>query len=198
MKTTIMSALFTLCVLLMAGCSKTADDDTAATVSAIEAPAGADDQHFSFTIDGEPMHIAVADIYVSLGYGDTLKVFAGAERKLSVTLTVPNVTNCPCVVPAGATAAGDELTQGSVSLQHYPNPGNGLNNWYLGLDGTPPDHAIEITDIGTIVDGARYISGTFDTTVLKTQSNGDGPENRDYVVAGTFRLRFETTGVNGF
>ena len=190
-------------ILLISGCGRTAGGNgaSAATTAptAAEASTRADDQYFDFSIDGEPMHIRVADIYVTLGYGGTLKVYAGAERQMSIALTIPNIASCPCVVPAGSTDPANELGQGSLSLQHYPKPGNTLNNWYVGLEATPATDAIEITDIGTIVDGARYVSGSFHTTVLKTESNGDGPENHDYVISdGRFRLRFETTGVNGF
>jgi hypothetical protein len=43
---------------------------------------------------------------------------------------------------------------------------------------------------------ARSISGTFATTVLATKRNGDGPGNRDHVLEGRFRVRFETSGLN--
>jgi hypothetical protein len=83
-------------------------------------------------------------------------------------------------------------------LQNHPQPGNGLNNWYVGASGTPVAEAIRIIDIGTVADGARSISGTFATTVLATERNGDGPGNRDHVLEGRFRVRFETSGLNGF
>ena len=186
----------------LAGCGK---DNNAASTAAADAsattstPASSDDQYFSFAIDGEPKQIPIKDVFASLGYGGVFKIYAGADRSMSLSITVPDIANCPCTVAAGSTEPASDIGQGSVSLQHYPNPGNGLNSWYVGQEGTPAADAVRITDIGTIVDGARYVSGEFHTTVLKTESNGDGPENRDYVISdGKFRLRFETTGVNGF
>jgi len=92
------------------------------------------------------------------------------------------------------------INQGSLSLQHYPNPGNGLNNWYLGRAGTPTASAIEITDVGTVdKDRYRYVTGKFATTVLKTESNGAGPENRDYeITEGRFRLKHQSSGADSF
>ncbi len=153
---------------------------------------------FEFTIDGKAYSIATDDVSVRNGASNTFKIFAGADRKLSVNLTIPNIDKCPCSVPAGAVDPASELGQGAVSLQHFPNPGNGLNSWYTTQTGTPPADAIKISDIGTVKNGARFVSGEFHTTVLKTESNGSGPENKDYVLAGKFRVRFETNASNGF
>ena len=118
---------------------------------------------------------------------------------MSVILTVPNVAACPCVVPAGSSDTSSPISQGSVSLQHFPNPGNGLNNWYSGLEGTPPARAVEITKIEKLTDGSHWVTGLFSTTVLKTQSNGDGPENRDYVISdGQFRLYVKASNSAAF
>lgn len=179
---------------LLAGCGST--DNAPAS----DAPtASSDAAFFDITIDGAPSGIVLDEVLTSYRPDDgTLKIFAGEYRKTSLTLTVPNIANCPCQVPAGAVDPASELGQGSVSLQHHPNPGNGLNSWYIGQPGIPAANAIEITDIGTPDGRVRMISGRIHATVLKTESNGDGPENRDYRIEGSFRLAHEIKGTEGF
>ena len=204
MKTLLIAAA---CVLSLSACGKKdapAAAPSATSAAAAPAPATAatsTDQYFSFVIDGKKVDIAIDDISTRFQDADgSFKVYAGADRKTSITLTVPDAKKCPCVVPAGSTEPASVINQGSVSLQHYPNPGNGLNSWYLGQRGTPATRAIEITDVGTVdKDRYRYVTGTFATTVLKTESNGAGPENRDYVITdGRFRLKHQTSGADSF
>ena len=145
-----------------------------------------------------PAQIPLDEVFTSYRPDGTLMVFSGAYRKTSLTLTIPNIAQCPCQVPAGATEPGSDLSQGSVSLQHHPNPGNGLNSWYTGQPGTPDASAIQITDIGTPQGRMRMIAGRIHATVLKTESNGTGPENRDYRIEGSFLLPHEIKGSEGF
>ena len=59
--------------------------------------------------------------------------------------------------------------------------------------------AVGITKIEKQPDGSRWVTGLFSTTVLKTQSNGDGPENRDYVISdGQFRLHVPASNSAAF
>jgi len=193
-----------LCITLFAGCQ----DSTPGQVNAESGASGnsapmpsADntDAYFRFAIDGKAMQIAIDDISTPLRYDGSFQVFAGADRQMSVVLTVPNVAQCPCVVPAGSTDTSSPISQGSVSLQHFPKPGNGLNNRYSGLGGTPPARAVEITKIDRHADRSVWVTGLFSTTVLKTQSNGDGPENRDYVISdGQFRLHVAASNSAAF
>ena len=153
---------------------------------------------FAITIDGAPVAIAPEDISTSYYPDGTLKIFAGSYRQTSLVLTLPDVARCPCQIPAGSTDPGSELGQGSVSLQHHPHAGNGLNSWYTGQPGTPDPDAIEITGIGTPRDGIRMIAGRIHAAVLGTESNGDGPENRDYRIEGRFRVAHDIKGAEGF
>lgn len=181
------------CAALLGGCqdSTSLQPGSQASQSGTAPAAITDsgDAYFRFAIDGKAMQIPIRDIITPAKYDGSFQVFAGPDRQMSIVLTVPNIAQCPCVVPAGSNDTGSNISQGSVSLQHFPNPGNGLNNWYSGLDGVPPARAIEITKIEKQTDGSRWVTGFFSTTVLKTQSNGDGPENHDYVISdGQFRL----------
>lgn len=190
-----------LTVVLLTGCLDATPGETGTSSKANSAASSADksEAYFRFAIDGKAMQIAIDDISTPLRYDGSFQVFAGADRQMSVILTVPNVAGCPCVVPAGSIDPSSVISQGSVSLQHFPNPGNGLNNWYSGMDGVVPARAIEITKIEKQADGSRWVAGLFSTTVLKTQSNGDGPENRDYEIRdGQFRLHVPASNVAAF
>ncbi len=187
--------LLALLLPALAGCDSAG---TATAAKAGDAPPSSDAPFFALSIDGAQVPIALDDIFTSYYPDGTLKIFAGSYRQTSLVLTVPDVANCPCQVPAGATDPGSELSQGAVSLQHYPHPGNGLNSWYTGQPGTPDANAIEITGIGTPQGRMRMISGRIHATVLKTESNGAGPENRDYRIEGSFRLPHEIKGAEGF
>lgn len=187
--------LLAFCLPWLAGCDSTG---TASPANVSATSASTDAPFFRLTIDGTPITIPLEDIFSSYYPDGTLKIFAGSYRQTSLVLTVPDISHCPCQVSAGSVEPGTELSQGAVSLQHYPNPGNGLNSWYIGQPGTPEANAIEITDIGTPKDRVRMISGRIHVTVLKTESNGAGPENRDYRIEGSFRLPHEIKGSEGF
>jgi hypothetical protein len=159
---------------------------------------GAAGEYFKFTIDGKPQQISPDDVSTSYNSTDEeFKVFAGKDGGLSVVLTVPKLPSCPCNVPAGA-PPGNSLAQGSVSLQNYPSKPSGFNNWYLGTAGTPAPDAIKISDLGTLANGSRFIAGTISTKVLKTETNGDGPDNVDHVIVGSFRVKLSVSGAGPF
>lgn len=191
--------LFLAGLVALAGCTDDAPPSDVATAEAdaFAAPAaGSDDRaaFFRVTIDGVGVPIASDDVLVTSQPDGSLRIFAGPDGGTSVILTIPAIASCPCNVPAGSTSPGDVLDQGAVSLQNHPERGNGLNSWYVGQPGTPPADAIAITDIGVLRDGARFISGTIDATVLRTDSNGDSPGNRDTRITGEFRVRHEPRG----
>jgi hypothetical protein len=164
--------------------------------------AAADDatpEVLSFSVDGKTLGIPAEDVSTRVQDDGTFKIFAGEYGELGLVLTVPNIAACPCTVPAGSPDADSPINQGSISLQNYPNAGNGLNNWYVGEPGVPAPDAIRVTDVGSVRDGVRIISGTFATRLLRTESNGDGPENRDTdIVDGRFRVAHEVHGGNQF
>jgi hypothetical protein len=158
------------------------------------------DSYFSFAIDGKEVSIAEDDISTSYSSGDsTLKIYAGKDGELSIVLTIPALNTCPCTVPAGSAIAGNQLDQGSVSLQNYPEKNYSFNSWYNSMHDTPPAEAIKITNLGTVKNGYRYIAGTFHAKVLKTESNGDKPSNKDYEITnGKFSVKHDTHGAVDF
>jgi hypothetical protein len=171
---------------------------TSAGVAPEKTAQATEGEYFKFTIDGKPQQIAADDVSTTFNpSSEEFKVYAGKDGGLSLTLTIPKMPSCPCSVPAGA-APGNVLSQGSVSLQNFPSKPLVFNNWYNGLAGTPAPDAIKISDLGTLANGSRYISGTVSTTVLKTESNGDSPDNVDHVVVGSFRVKLNVAGAGPF
>ncbi len=191
--------LFLSAFVLLAACGKNDQQTTDATTSAASETVNSDAEFFAFELDGKPMQIAPADISSSFYPSGELKIYAGADRAMSVILTIPEIEKCPCSVPAGALDAASPIGQGSISLQSYPHPHNGLNSWYVGQAGVPSESAIEITAIGPVQNGGRMISGRFNVLILKTESNGDGPENKDYQISGgRFQIKHDVVGQSGF
>ena len=192
------TTVFAITIILLAACNDSSPPAAAGQTDAA-AITPSDGEFFTFELDGKPMEINPEDISTSYYPSGELKIFAGAYQALSIGLTIPEIEKCPCVVPAGATDPASQIGQGSVSLQGYPNPNNGLNSWYVGQTGVPAAQAIEITEIGPVQNGGRMISGRFQVRILKTESNGDGPENKDYEIStGRFRVLHEMPGNTGF
>lgn len=191
-----------ICMAMLIACkSNTAPTAENSSPTEMSSPSTtSSDEYFTFAIDGKEMSIAAADISTSFSsFDSTFKVFAGADKKLSIVLTIPALTNCPCSVPAGSAEAGNQLDQGSVALQNYPQTGYGFNSWSNSMHDAPPAEAIKITDLGTVKDGYRFITGEFHAKVLKTESNGDKPDNKDYEITnGKFRVKHDTHGSNSF
>ena len=194
-------ASLAICLSLCAcqGSEAPANSTSAMATPANGAAEPTSEPFFTFEIDGKPHSIPAADISTSAYPSGELKIFAGAYQALSINMTIPEIEKCPCTVAAGSTDPASPIGQGSVSLQGFPNPNNGLNSWYIGLTGVPAAEAIKITDVGSVKDGGRMISGTFNVRILKTESNGDGPENKDYEISnGRFRIKHEMAGTSGF
>jgi hypothetical protein len=194
-----LSICLSLCACQASEAPAPASSASATSTSADSKAQATGEPFFTFEIDGKAMTIPIADISSRAYPSGELKIFAGAYQALSINLTIPDIDKCPCVVPAGSVEPASPIGQGSVSLQGFPNPNNGLNSWYVGQTGVPAANAIEITDVGSLENGARMISGTFNVRVLKTESNGDGPENKDYDISnGRFAVRHEVPGSSGF
>lgn len=192
--------LISACTMLFLSCK---DGTGSATESATGATSGSTpggEEYFSYLLDGKEMSIPAADISTSYYPSDSsFHVFAGKDQQTSIVLTVPGMNRCPCTVPAGSAAPGNILSQGSVSLQNYPKRPTSFNSWYLTMHETPPAEAIKITDVGTPKEGYRYITGTFHAKVLKTETNGNSPDNVDHdITNGKFRVKHSLEGREAF
>lgn len=167
----------------------------------VEDKAESGDEYFTYTAEGKNFSVAPEDISTSYRNTDSsFRIFAGKDQETSLTLTIPNIFQCPCSVASGSLVPGDDLSQGSVSFQHYPAKGYTFNNYYIGEDvrSQPVADAIKITSVGSEKDGYRYITGEINTTVLKSRNESTDPADKDYKITGKFRIRHDTHGTKDF
>lgn len=194
-------------VVAIASCSSKAAEPSKGTGSAaptggtVSTPTGA--LAFEFTVDGKPFRVDAADIsstFRAVGDHAEFKVFAGAQGAPGIALTVPGPMTGPSSTPSGAPAVESGISQGSVSLQEYPEKGyttNSFNATYPEMAVVAPD-AVVITSI--VADGAdaRIVTGTFSARTFGSHSAGTpDPKDTDHVVKGSFRIRHEFTSMSG-
>lgn len=197
-------------VLAAVGCSsKTSEPSkgsgSAAGSSATEATkapaAGA--RYFEFTVDGKPFSVAAEDIsstFRAVGDHAEFKVFAHKEGNPGITLVVNNAMTGPSKTPNGSPVVESGISQGSLSLQEFPEKGyttNSFNAIYPEMAVVVPD-AVVITSIVEDGEKAKIVTGTFDTKTWGTHSKGTpDPKDTDHVVKGKFSIRHEFNSMTG-
>ncbi|MCP9752774.1 hypothetical protein [Ferruginibacter sp. HRS2-29] len=195
---------FLLCFAVVAsliscsGNDKKTTDPAGATTSG-ERSSG--DLYFDYTVDGKPMQIAAADIsasYYVTGDKKVFKIFAGKEGEPNVLLVIPHDMTQPSSTPNGSKDYDQQITQGSVSLQNYPEKNyttNSFNTTYDEMSVVIPD-AVVIISSEKEADKARIITGTFNATTYGEKDSKD-PKNTNHKVSGKFRIRHEFSSTNG-
>lgn len=203
-----MKLLVMVAVVLGAACGKGGGEAAPAAGSTGSAASGlvatptapASALGVTMTIDGTPLTIAAADITTSFrttGSGAVFKIFAGADGATAVVLTIPNAMTGPSSTPSGSKLDGDEIAQGSVSLQNFPERGYTTNSFNKADDtmNTPVPDALVVTSITADGKDAKVIAGTFHAKTFGSHSKGTpDPKDTDHVVVGTFRVRHEMSG----
>ncbi|MCC7030040.1 MAG: hypothetical protein IT257_07025 [Chitinophagaceae bacterium] len=172
-------------------------------VSASPEPAKAGAQYyFDFSVDGKELHIKPEDVTASYrqnGGIDVLKIFAGKEGEPTIVLTIPADPRKPSSTPNGsATEYNMEISQGSVSLQNYPEKNytsNSFNTTYPEMSVVTPD-AVLITASEPEASVARIITGSFNTTTYGSKDSKD-PKDSNHKVSGKFKIRHEFSSYNG-
>lgn len=152
-----------------------------------------DDFYFTFTIDGKEISIKPEDVSTSYNTALpklTFKIMAGNYGKISVVLTTTADMTKPSSTPSGSTNYDEQITQGSVSLQNYPEKNYVFNSFDKGspATSTPVPNAIVITKTEKISDG-RIITGTFDVKVFGGDNKKNDPNIKDRLVVGKFRVK---------
>jgi hypothetical protein len=122
-----LSICLSLCACQASEAPAPANSASATSTSTDSKAQATGEPFFTFEIDGKAMAIPVADLSSKAYDSGELKIFAGAYQALSVNLTIPEIDKCPCSVPAGSVEPASPIGQGSVSLQGFPNPNNGLD-----------------------------------------------------------------------
>ncbi len=124
------------------------------------------------------------------------KVFAGEYGKINLLLATNEDVTKPSSTPSGSTNLDDEIKQGSVSLQNYPEKNytsNSFNTTFPESSIPVPD-AIVITESKRFGDTHRIITGKINVKVFGGDATND-PKVSDHVIVGKFRVKHEFSNV---
>lgn len=151
------------------------------------------DFYFTFTIDGKEININPDDISTSYNVAlpkPTFKIMAGNYGEINVVLTTTADMTKPSATPSGSTNFDEQITQGSVSLQNYPEKNYVFNSFDTGSAATsvPIPNAFVIIKAEKVSDG-RIITGTFNVKVFGGDNKKNDPNIKDRMVVGKFRLK---------
>lgn len=158
-----------------------------------------EDLYFTFTIDGKEVNIPSEE--VSTSYNTALKkpvfkIFAGEYGKINLLLATTEDITKPSSTPSGSTNLDDEIKQGSVSLQNYPEKNYTSNsfNTTFPVSSIPVPDAIVITESKRFGDTHRIITGKINVKVFGGDATND-PKVSDHVIVGKFRVKHEFSDV---
>ncbi len=159
-----------------------------------------EDLYFTFTIDGKE-EISIPSEEVSTPYNVALKkpvfkVFAGEYGKINLLLATTEAVTKPSSTPSGSTNLDDEIKQGSVSLQNYPEKNYTSNSFNTNFpeSSIPVPDAIVITESKRFGDTHRIITGKINVKVFGGDATTD-PKVSDHVIVGKFRVKHEFSDV---
>ena len=152
-----------------------------------------EDFYFTFTVDGKEINIKPDDVSTSYNTAlpkPTFKIMAGNYGEISVVLTTTADMTKPSSTPSGSTNYDEQITQGSVSLQNYPEKNYVFNSFDKGspVTSTPVSDAIVITKTERVSDG-RIITGTFNVKVFGGDNKKNDSNIKDRMVVGKFRVK---------
>lgn len=186
----IILSLFTIACL-------TACNSNKANPEATDPAAKSDtNNYFEFSVDGKNFTVNQQDVlttYNEFGSIKEFKIFAGKEGEPSLTLTIPNDMSKASSTPSGSSEAGNNISQGSVSLQGYPQKADVFNNFDFMANPPlqPVADAIVITNSEKIGEEGRRITGTINTkTVADASSAG-----KQYTITGKFKVEHKFNGL---
>ncbi len=147
------------------------------------------------------MHVDAADIMSTYRANNTDTVFtihAGKEDGTTLLLTVPHDMTKPSTTPSGSPDYKMNITQGSASLQNYPEKNytsNSFNSTYPEKSPVITD-AIVVTTTEAQGEEGRIITGTFNIKTYSDNKETD-PKQTDHVIKGKFRIKHEFSSING-
>ena len=196
-----MKKIFSIAIAasFLLSCNNTGNTNTTAEKSSSTNSSGK--LYFDYTIDGKEMHIDAADVMSTYRASNTDTVFtihAGKDGATTLLLTVPHDMTKPSVTPSGSSDFKMNISQGSASLQNYPEKNftsNSFNGTYPEKSPIIPE-AIVITSTEKQGEEARIIAGTFNTKTYSDNKETD-PKNADHIIKGTFRIKHEFNSFNG-
>ncbi len=156
--------------------------------------------YFTFTIDGKEV-VNIPSEEISTSYNVALKkpvfkVFAGEYGKINLLLATTEDVTKPSSTPSGSKNFDDEITQGSVSLQNYPEKNYTSNSFNTNFpeSSIPVPDAIVITESKRFSDTHRIITGKINVKVFGGDATND-PKVKDHIIVGKFRVKHEFSDV---
>ena len=185
--------IITLCLIISILFSCNSKTEKSTNTSETIEEVNQDDFYFTFTIDGKEINIKPDDI--STSYNNTLKkptfkILAGNYGEISVVLTTTADMTKPSSTPSGSVDYDEQITQGSVSLQNYPEKNYVFNSFNTGDAATsiPVPDAFVITKNEKVADG-RIFTGTFNVKVFGGDNKKNDPNIKDRIIKGKFRVK---------
>ncbi len=185
--------IITLCIMLSTFLSCNSKSEKNTDKSEITQEVIQDEFYFTFTIDGKEINIKPDDVSTSYNNAlkkPTFKILAGNYGEISVVLTTTADMTKPSSTPSGSTNYDEQITQGSVSLQNYPEKNYVFNSFDTGSPATsiPVRNAFVITKTERVSDG-RIITGTFNVKVFGGDNKKNDPNIKDRMVVGKFKVK---------
>lgn len=182
-----------ICLMLLTIFSCNSKTEKSTNTSEIIEEVSQDEFYFTFTIDGKEISIKPDDVSTSYNTAlpkATFKIMAGNYGEISVVLTTTADMTKPSSTPSGSTNYDEQITQGSVSLQNYPEKNYVFNSFDKGSASTsvPVPNAFIITKTEKVSDG-RIITGTFNVKVFGGDNKKNDPNIKDRMVVGKFRVK---------
>ncbi|WP_435353724.1 hypothetical protein [Emticicia sp. SJ17W-69] len=158
-----------------------------------------EDLYFTFTIDDKEVSIPSEEI--STSYNTALKkpvfkIFAGEYGKINLLLATTEDVTKPSSTPSGSKNFDDEITQGSVSLQNFPEKNYTSNSFNTNFPASsiPVPDAIVITESKRFGEKYRIITGKINVKVFGGDATND-PKVSDHIIVGKFRVKHEFSDV---
>ena len=187
--------IITLCVFLSTflSCNSKTEKNNENIVQTENVAEVNEDFYFTFTVDGKEINIKPDDVSTSYNNAlkkPTFKILAGNYGEISVVLTTTADLTKPSSTPSGSTDYDEQITQGSVSLQNYPEKNYVFNSFDTGsaVTSTPVPNAFVITKSEKVADG-RIFTGTFEVKVFGGDNKKTDPNIKDRIVKGKFRVK---------
>lgn len=180
--------------LLVLSCNDAKDTNTP-KVLAEKSTSKENEFYFNYSIEGKQVSLNPdEDILTSFNtFKDksVFKIFAGKEAGPNLVLTIPSDLKSTVSVPSGSAEPGNEIAQGSVSLQDYPEKGYTFNSYdFMAATKQPPvADAILISDVKAISDKEKIITGNINVITVAGSSSANDPANKPYTIKGSFRIK---------
>jgi hypothetical protein len=155
--------------------------------------------YFEFIVDGKTISINPSDITTSYNVTskDTVfKILAGAYESTTLVITIPHDMSKPSSTPSGSSNYDLQITQGSVSLQNYPEKNLTFNSFDTGDPASAIEvpNAVVITSSEKVGNDYRIISGNIRVKLFGGDNKLNDPAIKDREITGKFSIKHPFNG----